>query len=97
MLFRSGAMGWTSELGKFGAQAFMADPHRIIIFGGKPLAPAEVESPYIIRVAIALLMLAASIPGKSIIKNATPVRRAHPHFAENIRKLGAQIEWVEGD
>jgi UDP-N-acetylglucosamine 1-carboxyvinyltransferase len=92
-----GAMGWTSELSKFGAHAFMADPHRIITFGGKPLAPAEVESPYIIRVAIALLMLAASIPGKSTIKNATPVRRAHPRFAENIRNLGAQIEWVEGD
>ncbi len=92
-----GAMGWTSEISKFGAHAFMADPHRIITFGGKPLVPAEVESPYIIRVAIALLMLAASIPGKSVIKNATPVRRAHPHFAENIRTLGAQIEWVEGD
>ena len=92
-----GAMGWTSELSKFGGHAFMADPHRIITFGGKPLAPAEVESPYIIRVAIALLMLAASIPGKSTIKNATPVRRAHPRFAENIRALGAQIEWVEGD
>jgi UDP-N-acetylglucosamine 1-carboxyvinyltransferase len=92
-----GAMGWTSELSKFGGHAFMADPHRIITFGGKPLAPAEVESPYIIRVAIALLMLAASIPGKSVIRNATPVRRAHPRFAENIRALGAQIEWVEGD
>ncbi|CAD5371699.1 UDP-N-acetylglucosamine 1-carboxyvinyltransferase [Rubrivivax sp. A210] len=92
-----GAMGWTSELGKFGGHAFMADPHRIITFGGKPLVPAEVESPYIIRVAIALLMLAASIPGKSVIRNATPVRRAHPHFAENIRDLGAQIEWVDGD
>ena len=92
-----GAMGWTSELSKFGAHAFMADPHRIITFGGKPLAPAEVESPYIIRVAIALLMLAASIPGRSVIRNATPIRRAHPHFAENIRALGAQIEWVEGD
>ena len=92
-----GAMGWTSELSKFGAHAFMADPHRIITFGGKPLAPAEVESPYIIRVAIALLMLAASIPGKSTIKNAAPIRRAHPRFAENIRALGAQIEWVEGD
>ena len=92
-----GAMGWTSELSKFGAHAFMADPHRIITFGGKPLAAAEVESPYIIRVAIALLMLAASIPGRSVIKNATPVRRAHPRFAENIRALGAQIEWVEGD
>ncbi|MBL8288533.1 MAG: UDP-N-acetylglucosamine 1-carboxyvinyltransferase [Rubrivivax sp.] len=92
-----GAMGWTSELSKFGAHAFMADPHRIVTFGGKPLAPAEVESPYIIRVAIALLMLAASIPGRSVIKNAAPIRRAHPRFAENIRMLGAQIEWVEGD
>jgi len=92
-----GAMGWTSELSKFGAHAFQSDPHRIVVFGGKPLAPAEVESPYIIRVAIALLMLAASIPGKSVIKNATPVRRAHPGFAENIRALGAQIEWVDGD
>jgi UDP-N-acetylglucosamine 1-carboxyvinyltransferase len=92
-----GAMGWTSELSKFGAHAFMADPHRIITFGGKTLTPAEVESPYIIRVAIALLMLSCSIPGRSVIKNATPVRRAHPRFAENIRALGAQIEWVDGD
>jgi UDP-N-acetylglucosamine 1-carboxyvinyltransferase len=92
-----GAMGWTTELAKFGAHAFQSDPHRIVTFGGKPLAPAEVDSPYIIRVAIALLMLACSIPGKSTIKNATPVRRAHPRFAENIRALGAQVEWVEGD
>jgi UDP-N-acetylglucosamine 1-carboxyvinyltransferase len=92
-----GAMGWTTELAKFGAHAFQSDPHRIITFGGKPLSPAEVESPYIIRVAIALLMLACSIPGKSTIKNATPVRRAHPRFAENIRALGAHVEWVEGD
>ena len=92
-----GAMGWTSELAKFGGHAFQSDPHRIITFGGKPLAAAEVESPYIIRVAIALLMLSCSIPGRSVIKNATPVRRAHPRFAENIRDLGAQIEWVEGD
>ena len=75
----------------------MADPHRVITFGGKPLAPAEVDSPYIIRVAIALLMVAASIPGRSVIHNATPVRRAHPQFAENIRALGAHVEWVEGD
>lgn len=92
-----GAMGWTTELAKFGAHAFQSDPHRIITFGGKQLAPAEVESPYIIRVAIALLMLACSIPGKSTIKNANPVRRAHPRFAENIRALGAHVEWVEGD
>lgn len=90
-----GALGWTSELSKFGAHAFLSDPHRVITFGGKPLAPAEVESPYIIRVAIALLMVAASISGRSVIHNATPIRRAHPRFAENLRSLGASVEWVE--
>jgi UDP-N-acetylglucosamine 1-carboxyvinyltransferase len=67
-----GATGWTSELGKFGVHAFMADPHRIITFGGKPLA--------------------ASVPGRGVIRNATPVQRAHPRFAESIRALGAHIE-----
>lgn len=91
-----GALGWTSELSKFGAHAFQSDPHRVVTFGGKPLAPATVESPYIIRVAIALLMVAASIEGRSVIRNAAPVRRAHPRFAENITRLGARVEWVEG-
>jgi UDP-N-acetylglucosamine 1-carboxyvinyltransferase len=90
-----GAMGWTAELSKFGAHAFLSDPHRVITFGGKPLVAAEVESPYIIRVAIALLMLAASIDGRSVIRNAAPIRRAHPRFVENLCALGANIEWVD--
>jgi len=89
-----GAMGWSVELSKFGAHVFLSDPHRLITFGGKPLAPAEVESPYIIRVAIALLMVAASIEGRSVIRNAGPIRRAHPNFVQNLCSLGAQVEWV---
>lgn len=92
-----GALGWTSELSKFGAHAFQSDPHRIVTFGGKPLVPAEVESPYIIRVAIALLMVAAAIPGRSMIRHALPIRRAHPRFVENLGLLGARIDWVDGD
>jgi UDP-N-acetylglucosamine 1-carboxyvinyltransferase len=88
-----GALGWTSELAKFGAHALSCDPHRVVTFGGKPLAPATVESPYIIRVAIALLMLAASIEGASRILNADPIRRAHPRFVENLARLGADVEW----
>lgn len=88
-----GALGWTSELSKFGAHAFQSDPHRVVTFGGRPLHAAEVESPYIIRVAIALLMVAASTPGRSVIRHADPVRRAHPRFAENLSALGAQVEW----
>ena len=92
-----GALGWTAELSRFGAHTFLADPHRIITFGGKPLQPATVESPYIIRAAIAMLMLACSITGQSHIKKAAPVKRAHPRFAENITMLGAKVEWVDGD
>lgn len=90
-----GAMGWSVELSKFGAHVFLSDPHRLITFGGKPLAAAEVQSPYIIRVAIALLMVAASIRGRSVIRNATPIQRAHPRFVENLRELGAQVEWTD--
>lgn len=90
-----GALGWTSELSKFGAHAFQSDPHRVVTFGGKPLTPAEVDSPYIIRVAIALLMVAASVPGRSVILHADPIRRAHPRFVENLAALGARIEWVD--
>ena len=90
-----GALGWTSELAKFGAHALSCDPHRVITFGGKPLAPATVESSYIIRVAIALLMLAASIEGASKILNADPIRRAHPRFVENLIALGADVEWAD--
>ena len=89
-----GALGWTGELSKFGAHVFSSDPHRLITFGGNPLTPAVVESPYIIRVAIALFMVAASIEGKSEIRNATPIRRAHPRFVENLRSLGVQVEWT---
>ena len=90
-----GALGWTSELAKFGAQAVTCDPHRVITTGGRRLYPAEVESPYIIRVAIALLMIAASIEGRSSIIHADPIRRAHPGFVEHLRGLGADVWWEE--
>src|SRR5205814_8079228 len=91
----AGALGWASGLSRFGAHAFQSGPHRMATFGGKPLVPAGVESPYITRVAIALLMLAASIPGRSVIRNAAPIRRAHPCFVENLRELGARIDWTD--
>lgn len=90
-----GALGWSGELAKFGAHVMLSDPHRLVTFGGLPLTPARVECPYIIRVAIALLMVAASIPGRSVIENAHPVKRAHPRFVENLVSLGAQVAWSD--
>ncbi len=91
-----GALGWVTELMKFGAQVTVCDPHRIIVFGRDDLRPAVVDAPYIIRVIISLFMVAATIDGESMIRNATPVRRAHPDFVENLRSLGADVEWVAG-
>lgn len=88
-----GGFTWIPELVKFGAHVVMSDPHRIIVFGARPLRPAVVESPYIIRAAVALYMVAASIEGRSVVKNADTIRRAHPHFVENLRSLGAGVEW----
>ncbi len=84
---------WMPELAKFGAHVMVSDPHRIIVFGNRPLRPAVVDSPYIIRAAVALAMVAASIPGRSVVRNAEIIKRAHPRFVENLRSLGAELEW----
>lgn len=91
-----GAFGWIPELQKFGAQVTVCDPHRVIVVGRDDLRPAVVEAPYIIRVIISLFMVASTIDGESVIRNATPVRRAHPRFVENLRALGANVEWHAG-
>jgi UDP-N-acetylglucosamine 1-carboxyvinyltransferase len=84
---------WMPELAKFGAHVVVSDPHRIIVFGNRPLRPAVVDSPYVIRAAVALTMVAASIPGRSIVRNAEIIKRAHPRFVENLRSLGAELDW----
>ena len=84
---------WIPELAKFGAHAMVSDPHRIVVFGNRPLRPAIVDSPYVIRAAVALTMVAAAIPGRSVVRNAEIIKRAHPRFVENLRSLGAELEW----
>jgi len=88
-----GGLFWIQEMTKFGAHLHMSDPHRVIVFGNKPLKPAVVDAPDIIRPTVALAMMALSIDGKSIIRNADPINRAHPNFVEKIKTLGADISW----
>ncbi|BBC72869.1 UDP-N-acetylglucosamine 1-carboxyvinyltransferase [Altererythrobacter sp. B11] len=88
-----GGLTWHTELSLFGAHTLLCDPHRLITFGGNHLAPATVTSPYIIRVAIALLMVASSVEGESRILDADPIRRAHPGFVDNFVALGADVQW----
>lgn len=90
-----GGLFWIPEMIKFGAHIVMCDPHRVIVFGGKELRPATVDAPNIIRATVALLMVALTIKGESVIRDADSIKRAHPHFVENLQKLGADIKWVD--
>lgn len=83
---------WTSELSKLGANILMSDPHRVLVTGGNKLIGTTIESPPIIRAAIALTMAAMIAEGETTILNADSIHRGHPHFAANLKSLGAQIE-----
>ncbi len=93
-VYESGLL-WYPQMNKFGAHIVMCDPHRIIVYGGKPLRPSIVSSPNIIRVAVGLTMVSLAIEGESIVKNAESIKRAHPNFVEKLKSLGADIEWME--
>jgi UDP-N-acetylglucosamine 1-carboxyvinyltransferase len=88
-----GGFTWMPELSKFGAHVVVSDPHRIIVFGNRPLRATTVDAPYIIRAAVGLYMVAASIEGRSVVRTADTIMRAHPNFVENLRSLGADVEW----
>jgi UDP-N-acetylglucosamine 1-carboxyvinyltransferase len=90
-MYESGLF-WTSELTKLGANIIMADPHRVIVSGGRPLKGDTIECPYIIRAAVALTMSAMLANGETKILNADALYRGHPNFSENLKKLGAMIE-----
>jgi UDP-N-acetylglucosamine 1-carboxyvinyltransferase len=89
-----GGFLWIPEMVKFGAHIVMCDPHRVIVYGDKPLKPTTVNAPDIIRATVALLMIALTIDGESVIHNADSIKRAHPNFIENLNMLGADIKWV---
>ncbi len=90
-----GGFFWIPEMIKFGAHIVMCDPHRIIVYGNKPLKATTVDSPNIIRVTVALMMIALTTEGKSTIRNADSIKRAHPNFVENLNKLGADLKWID--
>jgi len=93
-MYESGLF-WTSELTKLGAEVIMADPHRVIVMGGNKLRGATIEAPFIIRAVVSLVMATMITEGESTILNADALYRGHPHFSDNLRRLGAKIEEVK--
>ena len=85
---------WTSELSRLGANIVMCDPHRIMVISGGCLKADILEAPYIIRATVAMVMATMIAEGESSILNADALYRGHPHFSENLRSLGADIQEV---
>lgn len=83
---------WTTELQKLGATIIMSDPHRVMVVAGNKLTGATMEAPYIIRAVVAMVMAAMISEGESTILNADALYRGHPHFSDNLKRLGADIE-----
>ncbi len=78
-----------------GANLIIADPHRVIVTTGNKIRSSTVEAPYIIRVVVSMVMTAMIADDESVILNADSLYRGHPDFAQNLKKLGAEIEEVK--
>lgn len=85
--------GYAQELRKMEADIDIVDPHRILIFGGKPIRGAIIESPDI-RAGAALVIAGLLADGETIINNIYQIDRGYEKIEEKLQKLGADIKRV---
>ncbi len=88
-----GRMGYASELVKMGANAIVADPHRIIISGPTPLYGQEIKS-FDLRAGATLIIAGLIAEGETIINEAEIVDRGYERIEERLGALGAKIRRV---
>ena len=94
-LFES-RMGYVSELIKMGANAVVADPHRVIITGPSPLKGTEIRS-LDLRAGATMVLAGMLASGETIIHNAELVYRGYEKLDERLRELGADIEVIHDE
>ncbi len=85
-----GRMGYISELIKMGANAVIADPHRVIITGPTPLRGTEIRS-LDLRAGATMVLAGLVAEGETIIHGAEMVSRGYEALDERLRSLGADI------
>lgn len=86
-----GRMGYVNELVKMGADAIIADPHRVIITGPTPLYGQEIRS-LDLRAGATLVIAGLIAQGTTRIGNAEQIDRGYEDFDGRLKKLGAVIE-----
>lgn len=88
-----GRMGYVGELIKMGANAIVADPHRVIITGPTSLVGQEIKS-FDLRAGATLIIAGLIASGQTIINEAEIVDRGYERIEERLSKLGAVIKRI---
>ena len=88
-----GRMGYVGELIKMGANAIVADPHRVVINGPTPLYGQEIKS-FDLRAGATLIIAGLIASGETIINEAEIVDRGYERIEERLGELGAKIKRV---
>jgi UDP-N-acetylglucosamine 1-carboxyvinyltransferase len=83
-------MGYVHELVKMGANAVIADPHRVFITGPTPLRGTEIRS-LDIRAGATVVLSGLIADGETIIHDAEMVYRGYERLDERLISLGADI------
>lgn len=89
-----GRMSYISELIKMGANAIVADPHRVIITGPTPLYGQEIKS-FDLRAGATLIIAGLVASGQTIINQAEVVDRGYERIEERLSALGAKIKRID--
>ncbi len=89
-----GRLGYVQELIKMGANAIVADPHRVIITGPTPLYGQEIKS-FDLRAGATLIIAGLAASGETIVNEAEMVDRGYEKIEERLSNLGARIRRVE--
>lgn len=87
-------MGYVNELIKMGANAVIADPHRVIVTGPTPLRGTEIRS-LDLRAGATMVLAGLIAEGETVIHDAEMVYRGYEALDERLRGLGAVIETEE--
>jgi len=89
-----GRMNYVSELIKMGANAIVADPHRVIINGPTTLYGREIKS-FDLRAGATLIIAGLIAEGETIINQAEIVDRGYEEIEKRLSYLGAKIKRIE--
>lgn len=88
-----GRMSYINELIKMGANAVIADPHRVVINGPTPLFGQEIKS-LDLRAGATMIIAGLIAQGQTVINEAEVIDRGYERIEERLSIIGAKIKRV---